>query len=293
MDPKLHFLDGDSKLAELFRVKDWSNHILGPPENWAQELKTTISLMLSSKFPMSLAWGKEKIFLYNDGYAELMGEKHPKGLGEKYETLWSEVWKDLVPLLEKVDQGESFYLEDQKFLITRNNIVQETYFTFAYSPIRNLDGTIAGLFCAVVETTVKVISQRELANERDKLNIIFKESSTVMALFQGPEMVYELVNPRYQALFGDRVLVGKPLLEAIPELKGQPFFDQLRDVFKTGTAAFGHEVLAPHKRSPHGPIEDRYYDFTFARINDVNGKPYGIYVHGFDSTDHADKKSHN
>jgi signal transduction histidine kinase len=106
-----------------------------------------------------------------------------------------------------------------------------------------------------------------------------------MALWRGEDLVFEMVNPEYQAIFGTRELLGRPFLEAVPEFVDQPFADLIRKVLTTGEPFVGHEVLARLRRSPEGPLEDRYYDFTYVRLEDLEGKPYGVYDHAIDVTD--------
>lgn len=128
-------------------------------------------------------------------------------------------------------------------------------------------------------------AQRAVAAERNKLEQIFKLSPAAMALWRGEDLVFDKVNPQYQALYGERELIGKRLLEGVPELKGQGFDQLLREVLKTGRPYIGRESLARHKRTPSGEIEDRYYDFSYVRIDDLDGKPYGVYDHAVDVTD--------
>lgn len=106
-----------------------------------------------------------------------------------------------------------------------------------------------------------------------------------MALWRGPDLIFEMVNPEYQAIFGERRLLGKPLIEAIPELEDQEFPKILLRVLETGEPFVGHEVLARLAPREDAPLEDHYYDFTYVRINDVNGKPWGVYDHAIDVTD--------
>src|SRR4051812_44533104 len=102
--------------------------------------------------------------------------------------------------------------------------------------------------------------------ERHMLEAIFKLSPAAMALWRGPQMIFEMVNPGYQALFPGRALLGHPFLEALPEFRGQPFIELFRRVLETGEPYIGHEVLARHRRTQDGPLEDRYYDFTYVQI---------------------------
>lgn len=136
-----------------------------------------------------------------------------------------------------------------------------------------------------VSDEILLAAQRDVADERNKLEQIFKQSPAAMALWRGEDLIFDKVNPQYQALFGERELIGKPLLEAVPELRGQGFEDLLREVLRTGQPYMGREALARHRRTPGGNIEDRYYDFSYVRIDDSNGQPYGVYDHVVDVTD--------
>ncbi len=71
-------------MGALMRAHDWTASPLGPPEAWPQSLRTVVGLLINSKFPMFLAWGPELAFLYNDGYAPILGAKHPAALGRPF-----------------------------------------------------------------------------------------------------------------------------------------------------------------------------------------------------------------
>ena len=79
-------------MGALMRSRDWSASPLGPPETWPASLRTVVGLLLQSRFPMFVAWGKELGFLYNDSYAEILGAKHPRALGQRFFDIWSEIW---------------------------------------------------------------------------------------------------------------------------------------------------------------------------------------------------------
>ncbi len=147
------------------------------------------------------------------------------------------------------------------------------------------DGTPICFYGTSIDITARKAIQFQLQFESHKLETIFKDSPAAMALWQGPGLIFEKVNPNYQSIFGNRELLGKSLLDAIPELEGQPFNDMLKKVFETGESVVGHEALAKIIRKKGGPIEDRYFDFTYVRVDDPSGKPYGVYDHAVDVTD--------
>src|SRR5688572_33300424 len=76
---------GGGLVGALMRGHDWSDSPLGFPERWPQSLRTVVALLLQSRFPMFVAWGKDLGFLYNEAYAEILGAKHPMALGRSEE----------------------------------------------------------------------------------------------------------------------------------------------------------------------------------------------------------------
>ena len=154
-------MDG-GKMGALMRAHDWTNSPLGLPQMWPTPLRTAVSLMLNSAFPMFAAWGPRLGFLYNDAYIEILGAKHPTALGRPFEDVWSEIWKDIRPLAERALGGEAVYYEDLPLVMLRNGYAEDVWFTFSYSPIREEDGTVGGMFCANTETTARVRAQERL-----------------------------------------------------------------------------------------------------------------------------------
>jgi PAS domain S-box-containing protein len=144
------------------RDQDWSNSPLGPPETWPQSLRSVVGLILGSKFPMFVAWGPELGFLYNEPYAGILGAKHPGALGARFHDVWAEIWPDISPLIHAAMAGEATYREDLPLTMNRRGFDEETWFTFSYSPVRDESGRVAGMFCAVAETTKTVLAERHL-----------------------------------------------------------------------------------------------------------------------------------
>ena len=81
-------------MGTQMRAHDWSTSPLGDPATWPQSLRTTVSLMLNSRYPMFVAWGPQLAFLYNDGYRPIFGAKHPHTLGLPFAEVWSEIWDE-------------------------------------------------------------------------------------------------------------------------------------------------------------------------------------------------------
>lgn len=158
------FLAGAGEMGQLIREYNWSQTPLGPIERWPQILKTSVSLILNSQHPMWVGWGPAKTFLYNDAYISVLSlAKHPWALGQPAEEVWAEIWDYCGPLAEKVfAKGEATFVDDVQLFMNRGDFVEETYYSFSYSPIRDEFGKVRGLFCPSKEVTPKVINARRL-----------------------------------------------------------------------------------------------------------------------------------
>jgi PAS domain S-box-containing protein len=156
-------------MAALMRAYDWSQTPLGPVSEWPQSLKTAVSICLNSRFPILLWWGPDLTILYNDAYRPILGKtKHPRALGSPGREIWPEVWEIIGPMLESVlATGQATWSDDQLLVLDRNGYLEEAYFTFSYSSIRDESGHVGGVFTAVNETTLRVIGERRLRTLRD------------------------------------------------------------------------------------------------------------------------------
>src|SRR5690349_8578077 len=155
-------------MGERMRAHDWTVTPLGPPERWPQSLKTAVRIMLTSRQPIWIGWGKDLIYLYNDPYKSIIGGKDAWALGQPTAEVWREIWDEIGPMLSQAMQGdEGTYVEAQLLIMERNGYPEETYYTFSYSPIPDDHGTVGGIFCANTEDTQRVIGERQLALLRE------------------------------------------------------------------------------------------------------------------------------
>jgi len=173
---------------------------------------------------------------------------------------------------------------DIEYCAINLGVAQKRWAAVSVAPLHDQLGLVTRMVVTGIDVTERKQTEAALVFERHQLETIFQQSPAAMVLWTGKDFVFEKVNPEYQAIFPDRELQGKPFLEACPEFQGQPFYDLLTNVLQTGQPFVGREILARHARYKGGPIEDHYYDFTYMRVNDAQGRPYGVYDHAIDVT---------
>jgi serine phosphatase RsbU (regulator of sigma subunit) len=142
---------------------DWATTPLGPENQWSPTLRTAVSSALHSRFPILLMWGSDLVMVYNDAYAPLLGERHPAALGARAPDVWSDIWADIGGMAAEVFAGRATYSEDLLLVMSRHGFVEETYFTFSFSPVFEPGGEVAGLLDTVVETTQRVLAVRRMS----------------------------------------------------------------------------------------------------------------------------------
>ena len=184
MNSKASFLEGGGKMGELIRAFDWEKTSLGSPENWPQSLKTCVRIMLTSRQPIWIGWGKDLIKLYNDPYKAIVGGKHPWALGQPASVVWKDIWEDIEPMLKTVmEKDEGTYVESQLLIMDRNGYLEETYYTFSYTPIPGDKGGTAGMICANTDDTIRIVGERQLRTLRD-LGKSLAKMQTVTEVYQ-------------------------------------------------------------------------------------------------------------
>lgn len=166
------FLAAGGAMGRAIAAHDWSVGPLGPLPSWSGPLRTAVGIMLESRHPMLIWWGPDLTLLYNDAFVPLLGDKHPRALGSAGREAYSEIWSTIGPMLRTVlDRGEATWVDDQQLMMNRRGYVEETYWTYSFSPVRDGDGTVRGVFTATNDTTARVIAARRLDTLRALGNV--------------------------------------------------------------------------------------------------------------------------
>ncbi|MCM0678666.1 PAS domain-containing protein, partial [Micromonospora phytophila] len=170
---------GDDATSAAHRACDWAATPLGPVESWPAELCAAVRTVLPSKIPMLLWWGPELVQIFNHAYTPVLGDKYPAAVGQRGAECWAEVWAELGPLTEQVLAGHgATYSENQLLMLDRHGYLEETYWTFSYSPACDGRGRVAGIFVATTDVTARVLGDRRLETLRELGSVSIAEADT-------------------------------------------------------------------------------------------------------------------
>jgi PAS domain S-box-containing protein len=142
---------------------------------------------------------------------------------------------------------------------------------YAFRIESNESHRVAILFTDITDQTKagEVIIQSE-----QRFRSMVEQAPVAIAVSRGEDLVIEVANERMLQLLNQTThIIGKPYLEAVPEMREQPIIEVLRAVLKTGEPFYGSELMVP---IPKGEIwEDRYFNVVYQPLVE-DGNVVGI-----------------
>ncbi len=271
------FLQGNGEVVELIRSYNWSASSLGSPDQWPQSLRTAVSIVVHSKFPMTLFWGPDYILFYNDAFRPGLGNqgKHP-AIGKKACDVLTENWPLIKSILDKIlTGGESSWLEEQLRPVYRNGKTENVYWTFSHSAVIDERGRPAGVLAIGSETTDKVDTIQKLRVSNERFENLVREATVGIIVLIGENMIVEVVNDAYGQLIDREVkeIIGRPLFDIIPEAI-DPFLSILQNVRMTGNPLYLYDQ--PYFIYANGIKKEGYLNIVYMPFKESDGKITGV-----------------
>jgi signal transduction histidine kinase len=136
-------------------------------------------------------------------------------------------------------------------------------------------------------------TEASLRASESRMAALLEEAPAAIAIVRGPNHIFELANAGYRQLVGGRDVVGKPVAEAVPELRSQGVIEMLDRVLETREPFVGTEVPVRYARTPtllaqgamtEADLEEHFINFVYQPILDHDGKAIGVFAHGVDVT---------
>lgn len=288
-----HVFPGNGEMAQRSRAFDWASTPLGPVSSWSRSLCTAVAIVLASPHPMFLWWGPELIQIYNDAYRPSFGEpgRHPSALGMGGRECWTDIWDAIGPQIEQVMSGGlATWHENQLLPIERNGHIEDVWWTYGYSAVRDDDGSVGGTLVVCQETTQRVLAERD----RERAEVAFLESDTqYRTLFNSLDVgftVIEVLFDEHDRAFDYRFIeanaaferqsglvdaVGRTVRELVPDLEEHWFAtygsvartrEPIRFESESGVMRRWFDVYAfPAGRTDHAYVAILFTDISNAK----------------------------
>ena len=151
------------EMGALMREVDWAATAVGPPATWPRSLRGALGLLLGSASQLCLLWGEDFTQFYNDAFRPILGAtKHPAAMGQSARECWKEVWDVIAPMYAHVAAGGATSIREGLLVLQRNGFLEECYFDYTYSPLRDESSEVVGLLAICSEVTDRVLGARRM-----------------------------------------------------------------------------------------------------------------------------------
>jgi PAS domain S-box-containing protein len=213
---------------------------------------------------------------------EIMGmpleEAVPALKSQPFIALLKEVWRS----------GKTYQASEMPFDLMVNGQIQTRYYDFIYRAIKNPDGSVRCILHTATDVTTTVQTRADLANSQanarqmqmfaqesdHRYRAIIDQSPVAIIVFRGEHLKIDAVNPFMLEVLGKTPdIVGQYLHKVFPELLGQPAYDMLKHVYRTGEPQYGSEVGIFLKRE--GVEEKRFFNFSYTPLIE-DGEVVGV-----------------
>ncbi len=235
------------------------------------------------------------IEIINERMAEMWDRKQEDILDKPAFDVLPELLKQgFKELLDNVyKKGERFVADELPIQLHRNGKLENLFVKFVYEPLRDADLKVVGVMALAHEITEQVTARKKMEAQATMVEDLLLTAPAIICTYSGPTHIYSLINKRYQALFGNRKLLGKPLLEALPEIKGQGFDKLLDNVYHTGESYVGIDVPVTIARDEGLSPQLSYFNFSYQAIYNEDKEINGVLLFGYEVTEQIIARNKN
>ena len=182
-------LIGGGRTGDLIRSKDWADTPLGAMESWSPELLFSVQTLVSSAVPMALLWGVDGVLVYNEGYAEVCGPRHPAALGGKLLEIWPEAEDFNAKVIAAGLAGQPLSFRAQELELWRKGHAEKVWMDLEYVPIRDRNGRPQGSLAMVFDITHRIVAEQQLARSEELYRFLDELGQALADLHDADEVL--------------------------------------------------------------------------------------------------------
>ena len=204
----------------------------------------------------------------------------PEIIAQGFDELLSNVFKT----------GEPFIAHEIPVTFVRHGKPEQIYVNLLYEPFRNEKNEIEGIVAVGTDVTEQVNARNKIAEAELKFRTIIEQTPSPLCIFKGEEMILEVGNDAALAVWQvGREVIGKRLVDIVPEMARQPFLELMQDVFHNGVTRYGYEAPAFFIRKD-GTRDERFFNFIYVPYRDVNETIVGVLILASDVTEQVNAR---
>ncbi|ACU61865.1 PAS domain-containing sensor histidine kinase [Chitinophaga pinensis] len=279
-----NFISNGSEVGKLIHAYDWSSTPLGTMASWPKTLQFSLNMLLHTNLPMMLFWGDRSLCFYNDAFLPLLpAGKQTLVPGKAAAELWPDTWPAIQPAVNQVRSNGDPVSHDNDIFARYSHNGHSCHHHHHYSPIQDETGLRVAVLLICTQTAQNKHEKSAVSAQHFKG--IVEQAPNPIFIFKGEDMVLAMANEPLLRIWGvNSDAIGKPMLDTLPELKGQGFMEMLLDVYHNKHIVTGKEKPAVFHR-PDGRKETMYFNFVYQPYKEADGTVSGVLVIANDVTE--------
>ena len=166
----------------------------------------------------------------------------------------------------------------------------ERYWQALNAPVLDTKGHVVQIIHAAVDVTAEVQAQAhlkesqvaeqaaraEVEQQRQRFREVLTQMPAYIAVYQGPDHIYQFVNPAYQSLFPHRSFLGRPFREGTPEAEELGVLALFDQVYRTGEPVYLREMEGWFDFHGNGQPVQVFLNISLHPLRHVQGHLDGV-----------------
>ena len=266
-----------------YRLQD--DEFLGRFKNILLQVSVGVSIFKGIHFHVEMA---------NETFLQIVGKSEQEFVGYNLFDTLPETRSIAEPILYKIlKSGIPHHLKELEYNFTSDGKTEKGYYNLVYQPMFDEAAVITGIICITNDITDVVVSRKRMEAQAKMVEDMLLTAPAFICTHTGPTFIYTLVNERYQALFGKRKILGKPLMEALPELEGQGFETLIQKVYETGEPYVAIDSPVMLSRDEDLKPQLCHFNFSYQPIYNEDKVIDAILVFGYEVTEQVIARNKN
>lgn len=244
------------------------------------------SVIATAPAAMGLFVGRDLIVdLPNQSFIDIVG-KGPDIVGKPLRDVMPEL--DNQPFLQILDDvyttGQMYQSFGTQVDIVQQGVMTHNFYNITYTPLLDEHRSVYAILDIAIDVTEEVKARQKLEESEFYSRSIIENSPVPKMIFQGKDMIISTANEKMLDMLSRTTsIIGKPFMEAIPELAETPLLTILQRVYTTGETY--HEPEGTIDLIRNGQVYKGIYNFTYKALRNTAGVIYGIINTAFEVTE--------
>ncbi len=228
---------------------------------------------------LAILKGPDHVFEFaNPAYRELIGGRNPTGktLLEAIPEIKDQGFIELLDNVYKT--GETFNGKEMPVMVDKGNgKLEQIIVDFTYKAFKIDEGETRGILVFAYDVTELILSRKQIEVSEKRFSNILSQSIMAIGILKGADMIISFANEPLLTTWGKgEHIIGKPILEVMPEIRDQGFSQLLQKVYTTGVPYYGYETGVTLIRN--GKKESVYYNFVYQPYTEIDNTITGVTI---------------